>query len=73
MKKGQFLLCTKDLYMEGTTESPVFCNNEKYLILEVKIEDFRVILLDETHENHTITDEVYSNAGWLQYFKEVES
>lgn len=70
MKIGQFLLCTKDLYMVGTTENPVFCKDIEYLIVEVEIEDSKIILLDETNENHTVTDDVL---GWLKYFKTIES
>ena len=69
MESGQFLLCTKNLYMNDTTETLAFCFNGKYPILEV--EEHEIIIRDDIGDAHTITDEV--DTGWLPYFKEVES
>jgi len=74
MKKGQFLLCTKDLYMvDENLTSLVFCNNAKYPILRVEVEGHRIVLQDNDEEEHTVTDGNEIDNGWLQYFKEVES
>ena len=60
-KIGQWLTCTKDLYMRHDDKRPDFREGVKYEVIE--IDGSKVILRDDDASRHGVTPD-----GWLPYF-----
>ncbi len=72
MKKGYYIGCTKNLYMESGSHSGEICFKAEgvYKIIDIddtsEVEIIGVKLIDEMGEEHTVT-----SGKWLRYFEEL--